>query len=191
MSTQEKTFKINFYKMGLDKKAPRFRMSKYRHNVVNEEMFDRFLKETGKKVSYKQFKEIVRTISETIIDNVLIERNGVALPEQMGKNWLGLFKHIRKDPDREDVIQSYYPCLETGGLLGKIVWDFRGLKYKVKNREMYMFLPHRNFKTKASKSFISNSERYVRIVGISRELEKMKIKEQIKNEQQDNTTITE
>lgn len=155
----------------VDRTAPRFRASKYRYNLINNELYEKF-RETHPNIviSWKDFKKINETINETYVEEILANREGAVLPEQMGRVWLGLFpakERILNEPYvRETGEHATFFSFHSNGMQGKIVWDFSLVKYKVENRHFYGFSAHRSFKTAASKCFISNPELYSRIFSI-------------------------
>jgi len=172
----------------VDKKAPRFRRSKYRYNIINRDLHERFVKESGIDIEWELFKQINEYINIEIRDTILNSRDGVILPKQMGNIWLGLFK-MKERPLNEPYMRNTgnhatYFSFETSGLQGKICWDFDNVKYKVKNYPYWGFIAHRDFKTKASHNFLENPELYSRINAITKREEILK---QIKLENEFNT----
>lgn len=172
----------------VDKKAPRYRRSKYRYNIINKDLHKRFVEETSIDIDWEFFKVINEYINTEIRDVTLNSRDGVILPKQMGNIWLGLFK-MKERPLNEPYIRNTgnhatYFSFETSGLQGKICWDFDKVKYKVKNYPYWGFMAHRDFKTKASHNFLENPELYSRINAIIKKEEKLK---QIKLENELNT----
>jgi len=173
----------------VDKKAPRFRRAKYRYNLLNRDLHEKFVEETGLDVDWKFFKKVNEYINLEIRDVALSSRSGVILPKQMGNVWLGLFK-MKERPLNEPYIRNTgnhatYFSFETSGMQGKICWDFDKVKYRVKNYPFWGFIAHRDFKTKASKNFLENPELYSRINGIVKNQEYEK---KLKLENESNTT---
>ena len=158
---------MKLYKI-VDRKAPRYRRAKHRYNLINKDLWAKFVTETGIKLSWEQFKEISQEINTEARNLALENREGVMLPEQMGHLWMGLF------PAKERILNEPYArntgnhathfSFETFGMQGKIVWEFtRKVRYKVKNHQFWGFIAHRDFKTKASNNFKDNPELYRRI----------------------------
>lgn len=169
----------------VDKKAPRFRRSKYRYNVINKDLHQRFVEETNIDIEWELFKEINKYINLEIRDTAIKSRNGVILPKQMGNIWLGLFK-MKERPLNEPYIRNTgnhatYFSFETSGLQGKICWDFNNVKYKVRNYTYWGFVGHRDFKTMASHNFLENPELYTKINSIVKREEIFK-KTKLENE---------
>lgn len=153
---------MKYYKK-VDKKMPRFRYSKYRYNLVNKDLYDKFIQETGIKVSWTRFKELIGIISDEIAQGVISERDGILLPKSMGKIWMGLFPLNKKSVaylKAHATTDLYHNFFKTED--GKVVWDFYNVKYKVDNRQYYAFKPYRDFKTLAHLAFLDNPDRYKR-----------------------------
>lgn len=177
---------MKMYKI-VDKKAPRFRRSKYRYNIINKELHRKFVEQFDTDIDWATFKAIAEKINLEIREVALNNREGVILPEQMGNIWLGLFKSkermINQPHMRTTGEHATYFSFETSGLQGKICWDFHNVKYKVKNYPYWGFVGHRNFKEKASDNFLEAPELYSRIPGIEKKEEYLK---QIKLENESN-----
>lgn len=162
-----------------DLNAPRFRLAKYRYNLITKELYDKFRWDHPMtKISWAEFRKINETINDTYFREILTNREGAILPGQMGRIWLGLFKPKIKPRakyiNRETGIRPIFFSFETGGLLGKIIWDFKLTRYKVKNHEFYGFAAHRDLKRMTSECFKNNPEFYSRRYGIIRREERLK-----------------
>lgn len=162
-----------------DRKAPRFRRTRFRYNLVNQDLFDQFKKENPKiDMDWKQFKIINQTIAESIIDITETEREGVNLPEQIGRVNLGLYPSKRNQEEQEyrRKVGGYrvFHGFDTFGLQGKIVWSFNMTKYRVKNHRFFTFVGHRTFKQRASLAFRTNPELYVAISKVDKRTESIK-----------------
>jgi hypothetical protein len=168
-----------------DKKAPRYRGSKYRYNLINENLWLQYKKAHKSDISFEEYKRIVTAISNKIIQLTVEERDGVLLPEHMGKTRLILYRPIEKivnvDAARNYGIDANYLMFNTDGLQGKIEWSFRGVNYYTKNKKFFGFKGHRNFAVKASNAFKNNSERYV-IIDIEATIRARQIKKLLKDE---------
>lgn len=156
---------MKVYKI-IDPTEPRFRISKYRHIVINRTLWERYNEESEQKIDYETFKKIGEEISKEIVNIAISERDGVVLPERMGRIWLGLFKTKNPFSDKE-VLRNHGLdvkrfSFETNGFQGKIVWDFNNIRYKFRDHEFYSFEAHRSFKTISSHNFKNNPELFVR-----------------------------
>jgi hypothetical protein len=173
-----------------DKKAPRFRISKYRNNLVSEELWRDFKKKYDSQITYKSYKEIFKKISEKIIEATVDNRDGVMLDQHLGKTRLILFKPQDKilnvDAARNLGIGVNYMMFNTDGLQGKIEWSLKDVKYKLRNSRLFGFKPHRNFSKAASKAFTNQPDNYV-IIDILGGQRRNQIKKLLKDELQLNS----
>lgn len=145
-----------------DKTLPRYRLSKYRYNIVNKELYEEFKKKNPEiPMEWKTFRDIAGAINEEYVQEVTTSREGAILPVQMGKLWCGMFT-ITRDPKTfqvgPDLNSRYLQFGNIDDLQGKICWDFIHVAYKVKNYPFFSFMGHRDFKAKASKSFSGTPE---------------------------------
>lgn len=169
----------------IDKKAPRYRISKYRYNVLNPDLFEEFKEQNPDiEIDWKDFKTIVGAISEEYIDHVTNNRDGALLPAQLGKLWCGLFPARKLDTRVEKAPGFMYInyALLTG-MVGKICWDFNNVTYRVKNYPFYGFIGHRGFKVKASTSFKEQPEVFRSNIPSKDEVRKTKILKKLEYEQ--------
>lgn len=171
-----------------DRKAPRFRIAKYRYNLITQELFNKYKKANPNvEMEWKEFKLINQTVADSVMDICEVEREGVHLPYSMGRVFLGLFPK-GKEPIEVAAYRrrvggyKVFHGFDTYGLQGKIVWNLKTTRYKPDNLNFYIFIPHRNFKTRASKIFIKNPELYTRINKMDRTEERIKKFKQIDNE---------
>lgn len=118
-------------------------------------------------MTWEEFKHINLSINKTIMDEAFNERDGISLPGQMGRIYLGLFKTDKFKGEKLPVDQYIrLNPLYIGEFDGKIVWDFRNVNYKVENRNFYAFIGHRNFKERAHKTFRETPEPYFRLFSL-------------------------
>ena len=143
-----------------DKKAPRFRFAKWRYNFINTDLHKAFLKENSNyDISYSDFKLVAETINLEIINQSINNRDGILIPRNLGRIWLGLYNKGRK-VFIESGLLRIDENLQT--LIGKIKWDHDFCHIKPDNHEFYSFHAHRDFKGLASKAFIENPGIYHR-----------------------------
>ncbi len=143
----------------IDRKAKRFRASKGRTNVLTQDLFYQFKEAypNTKIKDFKEFKSIIKTFNEALVDLVITDRDGFQLPFNLGAIFLGAYKPIKQPIDRKKSEEVGYEVkhknYETDGLACKIFYSSYISKYKLAHRQLWMFTPHRQFKVKASKSF--------------------------------------
>lgn len=173
---------MKYYKK-TDKTRPRFRISKYRYNLINKDLHKSFVEKTGIKMTWKEFKDIAGAISDEYVKIAIEERDGVALAKGMGNVYLALYPFSREAVEylrtkaTEDMYHHFFKEFD-----GKVTWDFRCLKYRVKNRMYWSFKPHRNFKTAAHHAFLEQPERYKRVRTHERNMGRIKIQKLLKDE---------
>lgn len=169
-----------------DKKAPRFRIAKYRHSFINKDLYEKFIEDNPNYyISYADFKLVIETINLEIVNHVINNREGVFLPKNIGRIWLGLWKdnkELKKQKRRlsESGLLMYNDSIEI--LTGKICWDYKMNFTKPENHEFYAFRAHRDFKKAASKAFKETPELYARSEYSSRKHEYYKSKKLEENE---------
>jgi len=149
----------------VDKKAPRFRLSKYRYISINRELFERFRQaHPNIKMDYLVFKDIICNINEEFVNYALDNREGVFLPAGMGRIYLAMFKMKEKRINEaiamsNGLTRKYFDL--SSDLNGKIVWKTFGVRYKVEETQFYGFIAHRTFKNRASKAFRETPENFL------------------------------
>lgn len=164
-----------------DRLGPRFRATGYRYNLINKELYQRFMmQDPNVNIDYDVFHYIGEQISLEIIEQVRANREGVILPKGMGRIWLGLFPPKRRTLSETGLIEHNF---HSGNMKGKICWDYDFVKYKIENYEYYGFLAHRDFKKVASNAFKNNAELYIRINNLIRAYESRKKRKLEENEQ--------
>lgn len=164
----------------VDKKEPRFRVSKYRYMPINKEFFEDFKKDNPNiRMDFITFREIIIAINEEYVNFVIENRDGVFLPKGLGRLYLGLYprKERRKLDHSDGKVEQVFQAFETGGFEGKIMWCWDNVKYKTDNVNYFSFIGYRNFKTRASQAFINNPELYIRDVKRVKKEEYLKRKE--------------
>lgn len=173
----------------VDKKAPRFRVSKYRYTPLNRELFDKFKEaHPNIKMDYLTFKDIVCNINQEYVNYALKERDGVFLPCGLGRIYLCMFPPVKRLKDKERIREAGYSIFnfDSSGFVGKISWKHADARYKVDNIRFYGFVAHRDFKKGASNGFKNTPERYPVEISLIRAYETYKLKniERIKTNSQ-------
>lgn len=151
-----------------DRLAPRFRPKKL--NMLNVEMFKAFLKDFPEykgKVDHKGFKKIVTDHCELIQDNIISHRDGVELPESLGIILVVSCESHRPQIDIKKSIEYgkavKFRNYDSDGRLAKILYSNYGSKYQIKDRQLWMFQPVRQFKHKVSKAYVKNYTKYIQL----------------------------
>jgi hypothetical protein len=150
-------------------KGPRFRnKSKF---ILNKELFNKFLKKYPeyKNLNYETFKEVIKSFNNKLVDKVIEERNGVALPENLGVIVICSFKPKNNSSNFNFKLSNEHGKnvknrnLNTEDLLCKIFYTNYNYRMRLANRAFWKFTPHRSFKRKVSKEFIDNYNKYILI----------------------------
>ncbi len=149
-----------------DVKAPRFRPAI--KNVLDKDFFKLFKK---KFIRYKEIDEtLIRTIikkfNQTVYQNVIDNRDGIQLPEQMGWLFIGTCEQSKKENIDYAKSLKYGVTVtnknwESDGKLAKIFFSNHAPKHKIKNREFWSFVACREFKRAVAKTYPENWPMYV------------------------------
>ena len=149
-----------------DVKAPRFRPEI--KNVLDKEFFKLFKTKFPK---YKDIDEalirtIVKKFNQTVFQNVIDNRDGVQLPEQLGWLFIGTCQQSKKN--NVDYAKSlkygvtvHNKNWDSDGKLAKIFFSNDAPKHKIKNREFWSFRACRDFKRSVAKSYPENWMMYI------------------------------
>jgi hypothetical protein len=152
-----------------DVKAPRFRVSKYRHSVLNRDLFDEY-KEKFKdsKIDWKAFKGVVEGFNDLYTQEIVTNRDGAKLPGFMGIMALCSFKPKRRVPmnwlstiNTTKQIKDFN--LDTNELVCKIVYTNYKSKYKIRWAHIWRFEACRIFKRRASAAFRQDPLKFKRM----------------------------
>jgi hypothetical protein len=174
-----------------DLNAPRYRPS--RLNLTNLEFYEKFQVDNPKynHISISQFKKVITTFNGLIWQNVLSNRDGVELPEQLGFIFIGTCPRPTKKPPVDYKRSIEYNMKlqnmnwESDQYLAKIFYTTFENKYRFRNHELWMFDAVRDFKRTVAKTYPENWKRYIlldNMIKVSRIFRKQKMQDFIKNE---------
>lgn len=151
-----------------DVKAPRFR--KERLNVLDSDLFKEFRNKfpEHKNVSDKDLRDIIKSFNENIWKEVILNRDGVELPEGLGYLFVGSCpppsgKNIDAPNSLKYGKQLKNTNLNSDGLLCKIFYSSFASKYKYEFRRLWRFKGCRNFTRATSKAYKENWKNYVQV----------------------------
>lgn len=151
----------------VDRKAPRFRKTGFETRLSIIQLHKEYEEKIGKPIDKALFEAIYKESMAVIRHFAVTERNGVLLPEQMGNIHLMFFKPSRKVYSQQiGYLTGNAPLTnpwDENYLQGKICWDYRGVKYKLKDYILFSFTGTRELKTMASTSFKTIPEVFPRI----------------------------
>lgn len=151
-----------------DVKAPRFREKSV--HVLGVKLYKKFKRKFPEHdISYADFKNIVNTYNTKLGEGVMEYRDGVELPESLGYIFIGSCAPMVTRPNIDFKKSAQYGILTThknwdsDSRLMKIFFTNYLVKYKVKNKQIWLFSPNREFKRKASKNYIEEWNKYIMI----------------------------
>lgn len=146
--------------------APRFRPKSY--SVVSTDLFKRFqAKFPEHKISFTEFKRIVKTYNEELAEAIIECRDGIELPEGLGHIFIGSCPPLskRKNVDyfksKQYGVTTYHKNWDSDNRVMKIFFSNYHVKYKLKNKEIWAFAYTREYKRKASKNFAEEWTKYI------------------------------
>lgn len=133
----------------------------------------------AKKYSYKVLKKIIRSYNSAIVDEVVKRKDGIELPENLGRIFAGV---VEREDNRnyklseELNMKVSHRNWESDGFLLKIYYlpVIRGFKHS----ELYGLNPGREIQTTVSHNFSTNWKRY-RVFVRDRKIRATIIKEDI------------
>lgn len=153
-----------------DRKAPRFRWSKYRYSVICKELFNRYRESFPDSPikDWKTFKSLVLEFHELLTDEVVENRDGAKLPGYMGVLGICSFKPKKLVPKNWLAIDATGQQLKslnihTNELVCKIIYSIYKAKYRGIGYHLWKFKGDRNFTTKVSRAFRANYNKYKRL----------------------------
>jgi hypothetical protein len=159
-----------------DYKKPDLNKPRYRTKVIafkNAEFFKLF------KQKYPQYKDIpnetLRKIIEThhkyIWETAIENRDGVELQDGLGYIFIGSLNITRKkeginiDHKRSALCgkEVIHRNLNTDGRMGKIIYSNYKSKYKLQDRELWMFQGHRDFTRAVAEIYPKQYKKYIEL----------------------------
>lgn len=151
-----------------DVHAPRFR--KKNLNLLNSSVIEDFKKEYPeyKELDVETFKTIVKTFNGKLWQTVIDERDGLALPENLGYLFIGTCektnqKNVNFGLSKQLEVIVSHTNLESDSKLAKIFYTNYANKYKFAHRELWGFTAVRQFKRTLAKRYPAEWEKYVAI----------------------------
>jgi hypothetical protein len=151
-----------------DVKAPRFRQKSV--HVLNAKLYKRFKKKFPEHdISYADFKNIINTYNVKLGEGIIEYRDGVELPESLGYIFIGSCSPMMTRPNIDYKKSAQYGILTThknwnsDNRLMKIFFTNYLVKYKVKNKQIWMFSGNREFKRKASQQYSEDWNKYIKV----------------------------
>lgn len=151
-------------------KGPRFR--KESKQVLNKALYDNFLKihPQHQNVTYDQFSKVIKNCSNKMWRIAIDERDGIELLSG-GSIFVGNTKIIVKN--NYDIIASIkanapirHRNYDTDGYVAKIYYSPHLAKIAGRDRSMWSFKGHRDFKRTLSKEYAKDWKKYRMVEGL-------------------------
>lgn len=135
--------------------------------IVDYYMVKRFLKKHPEyKVTAKEVNKIIRQFNRNMVLSVVDNRDGLRLPERLGKLQIVGFPRTKKKiidfgKSNKTGVVHYYQNWETDNKICKIIYNNKLPGYAFRNCRFWGLETKRSFKEIASKAFKSMYEKYV------------------------------
>lgn len=150
-----------------DLNAPRYRPKKL--NLTNIDFYNKFIEDNPKysSITIEQFKNIISTFNGLVWENVIKDRNGVQLPEQLGYLFIGSCPRKKSNVDFKK--SEHYGVVlqnqnwESDQFIAKIFYTNFETKYRFKNHELWGFKGVRNFTRSVGKAYPAEWKKYVQV----------------------------
>jgi hypothetical protein len=158
-----------------DLNAPRYRPKVY--NVLSKDLLKAFKEKHPqyKDLTYSTFKHIISKANEKIRNSIIEFRDGVELPESLGYIFIGSCSTLKKGRENIDYGKSIKAGTkisninwDSDGLLGKIFYTNYAVKYKVSDRQIWNFVPCRQFKRSVAKAYPESWTKYLKVANTLR-----------------------
>lgn len=148
-----------------DLNAPRFRPKKL--NILTKELYEEFIVRHPKykNIPYEVYKEIIYKFNGKIWDQVIENRDGVELPEQLGYVFIGTCpRKISDNPDyfksKEYGVKVQNQNWESDQYVAKIFYTNFEVKYRFRFHHMWGFSAVRDFRRSVSDAYPKNWKKY-------------------------------
>ena len=111
-------------------------------------------------------RKIIKKFNQNIWNGVIDNRDGVELPNSLGYLFIGTCKPAKTINMNYALSKKYGKVIqnhnwETDGNLGKIFYTNYTSKYRFKNRDLWRFQAHRDFKRTVAKRYPEEWTKYI------------------------------
>jgi hypothetical protein len=150
-----------------DLKAPRYRPKKL--NLTNVDVYNKFLQDNPhvETICLDKFKQIINTFNRKIWENVIENRDGVELPEQLGYIFIGSCPRKKSNVDYKKSehygVKIQNQNWESDQYVAKIFYTNYEGKYKFRNHELWSFTGIRDFKRTVGKTYPTEWKKYLMV----------------------------
>lgn len=174
-----------------DLNAPRYRPTKL--NLTNIDFYKKFIEDNPKyaALTIDQFKDIIKTFNGLIWKNVIEDRDGVQLPEQLGYLFIGSCPRKKSNVDFKK--SEYYGVVlqnqnwESDNYTAKIFYTNYETKYRFKNHELWGFKGVRDFTRTVGQTYPKEWKKYIQVDDLIRVSKLFRI-EKFKQTKKEETT---
>jgi nucleoid DNA-binding protein len=141
------------------------------------------------KLSHLEVRNLIKQFNETVLQNIVDNREGVELPQGLGYIFIGSCKVKKECVDYGKSIKYgirvTHKNWNTEGYLSKIFYSNCSVKYKIQDNNLWVFKAARKLKNEVSKAFSENWNKYIHIdestklskyISIGKNMEKLKKK---------------
>jgi hypothetical protein len=151
-----------------DLNAPRCRESI--HQILSNDFVKKFIEKYPQyaHLTLKDVRLILNTFHGKLWNHVVHNREGIELPEGLGYIFLGTcFSAKKYNTDFGNSIKSEnllrHRNFESDNFLAKIFYTNYANKYKFRNRELWVFKAHRDFKRAVAPSYKENWKIFLQV----------------------------
>jgi len=151
-----------------DLNAPRKRKKSL--NLLDDNFYKEFKERNPEytELDNSVIKEVIRSFNEEIYNNVIENRDGVELPENLGIIFIGSCKKSSKinidyKKSKEYGVKVKHKNWDSDNLLMKIFYTNYNNRTLFRFRNLWRFKPHRDFARKASTNYRKGFNKYVRV----------------------------
>jgi hypothetical protein len=174
-----------------DLNAPRYRPKKL--NLTNIDFYKKFIEDNPKysALTIDQFKDIIKTFNGLIWENVIEDRDGVQLPEQLGYLFIGSCPRKKSNVDFKK--SEHYGVVlqnqnwESDNYTAKIFYTNYETKYRFKNHELWGFKGVRDFTRTVGQTYPKEWKKYIQVDDLIRVSKLFRI-EKFKQTKKEETT---
>lgn len=139
--------------------------------TLNETTFLAFKKKYPqyKSLTLDEFKVIVRTFNELLINSVIDNRNGIELPEGLGFIFIGTCQTPKKKfimdygTSNKTGVKTSHKNWESDNNLMKIFYSNYNTKHSFQHKQVWAFRPGKPFRHKASVAYKEQWTKYIPI----------------------------
>lgn len=151
-----------------DLNAPRYR-EKY-STLLNKKFTDEFNEKfpEHKGISHAKVKDVINTFNGLLVQGAIDHRGGIELPDGLGYIFLGTCdapkkRNIDFKKFIDTGIKSTHKNWDSDNKLLKIFYSNTKARYGFTNKEVWYFIPSRQFKRSASAAYRENWSKYIEV----------------------------